>query len=188
MRWQLRTGIAVAVVSLALSACGGDDAEPAEPAEWAAVVCTAGEKFAQAIIESRDNVDPSSLELAERKERAAQLGEAEIAAAQQLAEELDAVEPPEGAREFHEALITQANDLATAIEAQVAAIEEATTAQQIAVANASAQFETQGSQTEVTAAAADIPDDLVDALVNQPECGQVPVPGQPEEALPTPAV
>jgi hypothetical protein len=178
----------MASVALMLGACG-EAAEPAEPAEWAAGMCSASERFAQAILESRDEVeDPSSLDLTERKERAARLGEAEIAAAQELADELDAIEPPEDAREFHEALITQANDLVRAIEEQVAAIEEATSAQQIAVANASAQFELQGSRTEVNAAAAGIPDDLVDVLANQPECGQVPVPGEPTPVVPTPAV
>src|SRR4051812_31386204 len=70
MQWQLRVGLVVAILSLGLAACGGN-AKPATPADWAAGLCTAEQKFTEAIAASRDNVDdPSSLELAARKDRA----------------------------------------------------------------------------------------------------------------------
>ncbi len=175
------------MMAFALGACGAE-AEPADPAEWAAGVCSAEQRFYLAIAESRDNQDPSGLELADRKERATRLGDIEIAAAKQLAEELDAIEPPEDAKKYHEALLTQANDVVKAVEGQLEAIEEATTAQQIAVANASAKFDLQGSTTELTAAAATVPDDIVEVLVSQAECGQAPIPGEPTAPVPTPAV
>ncbi len=74
MHWQLRGGLMVVILSLALSACGSDE-EPADPAEWAAGVCNAGQKFADTIANSRDNRDPSSLDLEERKTRAAPTGQ-----------------------------------------------------------------------------------------------------------------
>ena len=186
MRWRLRAGIVIVMLSLTFAACGDEAA--ADPTAWAEGVCTAGQKFAQTIEDSRDNRDPSSLDLAERKARAARLGKTEIEAAKQLADDLEAINPPEEARGYHDALIRQSKDLAKAVEAQVEAIEKATTAQQIAVANASARFELQGSNTELQAQAANVPDHLVEALLSQPECGPVPVPGQPEQPVPTPAV
>ena len=187
MHWQLRGGLMVVILSLALSACDSDK-ELADPAEWAAGFCNAGQRFADTIANSRDDRDPSSLDLEERKARAVRLGRIEIEAARQLTKDLDAIRPPDEAKGYHDALIRRSKDLAKAVEAQVEAIEEATTAQQIAVANASARFELQGSNAEVTAQAANVPDHLVEALVSQPACGQVPVPGVPEQPVPTPAV
>lgn len=186
MRWQRPAGVIVTMMAFALGACG-DEGEPGDPAEWAAGVCTAEQRFYLAIAESRDNRDPSGLELAERKERATRLGDIEITAAKQLAEELEAINPPEGAREYHEALLTQAEDVVKAVEGQLKAIEEATTAQQIAVANASAKFDLQGSNTELTAAAATVPDEIAEVLVTQAECGAAPIPGEPTRPAATPA-
>ena len=187
MQWQRRVGLVVAILTLGLAACS-EDASPAAPAEWAAGLCTAEQKFTEAIIASRDDVDdPSSLDLAARKDRVAKLGEAEIAASLQLQKDLEAIEPPADARDYHKALIAQAKDLAAAVKVQVEAIKKATTAQQIAVANASARFASQGGQTDVTAKAATVPQDLRDAIANQPECGVTPLPGTSPTPLATPS-
>jgi hypothetical protein len=181
MRWQLRVGLFVALASLALNACGSE-AEAVDGPTWASGVCAAGAKFAAAIVNSRDNEDPSSLELAERKERAAHLGQIESDAAHRFAEDLDAIEPPDAARDYHQAITQLARDIEKAVDHQVDAIQKATTPQQVAVANASAQFELQGSNAEVTAAGAKLPNDLVQALSAQDDCGRVPVPGVPTPA------
>lgn len=186
MQWRLRAALGIAIVSSALMACGGDE-EPADPSTWAAGMCTAEQKFLTAIIDSRDNRDPSTLELQERKERAARLGKIEAEAARQLAKDLEAITPPKGAEAYHDALVQQAKDTAKAVETQVKAIEKATTAQQIAVANAEAQFDSRGASAEVRAKAVSLTDDLVDVLATQEECGRAPIPGQPEEAEPTPS-
>lgn len=186
MQWRLRVVIAVSILSMALAACGGED-EPADPATWAAGMCTAQQKFVTAIIESRDNRDPSTLELQERKERAARLGKIEADAARQLARDLKAITPPKEANAYHDALIQQAEDTAKAVDTQVKAIDKATTAQQIAVANAEAQFETRGAGQEVRAKAVSLTDDLIEVLLNQEECGRAPIPGEPEQPEPTPS-
>jgi hypothetical protein len=188
MRRQLRVGLVIAVLSLAWASCGGGNAQPADPAAWAAAVCGAEQQFADAIVNSRDNQDPGSLELAERKDRAVRLGEIERDAAQQLAADLGKVDPPDDAKEFHRALIQNADDLDAAIKTQVEAIGKATTAQQIAVANASAEFEVQASNNDVTAKAAALPDDLVQALGEQQSCGRVPIPGGPAVPTSTPSI
>jgi hypothetical protein len=193
MRWPMRATMILAVSSLVVAACGSDEEEPADPATWAAGVCAAGQEFAQAIADSRDPRDPSSLDLDARKQRAARLGEAEVAASEQLAEDLRAIEPPEEAKEYHDALIAQAEEFIDAIQEQVDAIEDATTAQQIAVANAEVQFRLDGSAQQVTAAAAGVPEDLVQELMDQPQCGEVPVPvpggpdTSPTPGMPTPS-
>ncbi len=187
MRGVLHAGIVIVLLSFALSACGSEKAQ-ASPDDWAAGVCSAEQKFAEAIANSRDNADPSSLELAARKERAARVGNIEIEAAKQLEKDLDAIEPPKDAKQFHEAIINNARELAKTIETQLDAIDKATTAQQIAVANASAEFDRQGSNTEVTAKAATLTDELIQALTTQPQCGEVPVPGETPAPAPTPGV
>ncbi|MEZ4554347.1 MAG: hypothetical protein AB7L91_00235 [Dehalococcoidia bacterium] len=186
MQWRLRSVLIASIVAMAIVACGGED-EPGDPAAWATGMCTAQQTFLTAIIESRDDLDPTALELGERKERAARLGDIEAAAARQLADDLEGLNPPEGAEEYHKALVQQAKDTAKAVETQVAAIEKATTAQQIAVANAEAQFETRGAAQEVQASAVSLSDDLVDVLLSQEACGRAPIPGEPEQPEPTPA-
>ncbi len=186
MQWRLRAALGITIMSAALVACGGDE-EPADPSTWAAGMCTAQQTFATAIIESRDNRDPSTLELQERKERAARLGKIEAEAARQLAKDLEAITPPKGAEAYHDALIQQAKDTAKAVDTQVKAIEKATTAQQIAVANAEAQFDARGARADVQAKAVSLTDDLIEVLTTQEECGRAPIPGQPEESEPTPS-
>jgi len=186
MQWRSRAAFAISVISLALAACGSGE-EPDDPATWAAGVCTAEQNFLTAIIDSRDDRDPTTLELAERKERAARLGKIEADAARQLTKDLEALNPPPDAEAYHEALVQQAKDTAKAVETQVKAIEKATTAQQIAVANAEAQFETRGASAEVRAKAVSLTDALIEALTTQEACGRAPIPGEPEAPEPTPA-
>ncbi|MFN8584432.1 MAG: hypothetical protein U0446_03775 [Dehalococcoidia bacterium] len=187
MQWRLGVALTILVISVAMGACGGGDDKPADPATWAAGMCTAEQKFVTAIIESRDNRDPTTLDLQERKERAARLGKIEADAARQLAKDLKAITPPKDAKAYHDALIQQAEDTAKAVDTQVQAINKATTAQQIAVANAEAQFESRGAAQEVRAKGVSLTDDLVEVLLNQEECGRAPIPGEPDQAEPTPS-
>lgn len=178
MHSWLRVGLVLAIVSLGLTACS-EDAEAVSVPEWASGVCSAQSKFTTAIGDSRDSVeDPSSLELAARKERAARLGEAEIAAVKQMRADYEAITPPAEVREYHKALIADAKEFAEELEVQVKAIEKATTAQQIAVANASIRFAREGSQTELRAKAADVSQDIIDVFADQEACGGGTLPGE----------
>ena len=189
----IRGALLAAIVALLLAsaaACGdGDDAEAVDLPTWASRVCEAGQRFADAIEASRDDRNPQSLPLEERKERAVRLGRAEIDAAKALGKDLRALEPPEEAREFHRAMIRNADELAAAVEEQIDAIAKATAAQQIGVANASVRFRLDGSDRELEAAANLMPDSVVAALANEQACGQVPVPGEtPTPVRPTPSI
>lgn len=197
MRRLAALGATLAVLLLLLAAACGDDDDGdsggasgsgggGDPAKWAEQMCSAEAAFAKTIAESRDNRDPSSLDLSERKTRAVRLGRVEIDAAKQLVKELRRIKPPNDAKKFHDALIAQANETAEAIEEQVKAIEKANAPQQIAIANAETQFRLQGSTQEVVAASADLPDEIIEAIVDQEQCGVPGVPGGPD-SVPTPS-
>ncbi|MBM4415477.1 MAG: hypothetical protein FJ035_04330 [Chloroflexi bacterium] len=156
-----------------------DPPPPASVPDWAARVCGAQNAFVRAIVESRDERDPQSLELEARKQRAAALGRAEIAAAQALERELRAFTPPEAARAYHEALVAQAKETARFVQEQVDAIAKATAAQQIAVANAQARSQQRGAAQAATASAVELPEHVVQALASEPNCsgiGAAPTP------------
>ena len=183
----IRTGyLALTALALVLAACGSA-AKALDVPTWAARTCEAEQRFTETIAASRDSLDPQALELDERKQRAERLGRTEIDAAKRLGEELRAIKPPEEARKYHEALVAHTDELVEAVEEQVDAIKNATAAQQIGVANASARFRLDGSQRELTARASELPDAVVQALTDAPACGAVPIPGETPPAVPTPS-
>jgi hypothetical protein len=149
---------------------------------WAATICAAGETYVGTIATGADQVDPATLELAARKERAARLGRLQVESARALVTALRTVVPPEPALAYHNALIASAEQYIKAIEEQSAAIAKAASAQQIAVANAQARFELQANDREVAAIAANLSPQVSTALEKQPGCG--PQPGAPGIAPP----
>jgi hypothetical protein len=144
---------------------------------WAATICAAGEKYVTSITSGADQIDPSTLELAARKDRAARLGKLQVDSARGLADSLKSVIPPEPALAYHNALIASAEDYIGAIDEQSAAIAKAAGEQQIAVANAQARFRLQANDQEVAALAVNLSSEVVTALEKQPGCGPQPVPG-----------
>lgn len=169
-------GIALVVV-VAFPPDGGRAARPVDLATWAATSCGATATFGETILRSRDNIEPSTLELVARKERAARLGTIEVEAATRMAEELHAISPPDAVAVYHRALTASAEEYAATAREQIGIIAKAANAQQIAVANASARFRLSGADQNVTAAAAGLA-----PLRAEPSCGQRP------GAQPTPGV
>lgn len=149
---------------------------------WAATVCAAGEVYVRSIAAGADQVDPATLELAARKDRAARLGKVQVDSARTLLTALRTVVPPEPALAYHNALIASAEDYIDAIEEQSKAIAAAAGAQQIAVANAQARFRLEANDREVGAIAVNLDPQVVAALEAQPGCG--PQPGAPGIAPP----
>jgi hypothetical protein len=144
--------------------------KPLDLPGWASATCGATEAFENAMRSTRDNIDPQTLDLAARKERAQKVGKGEIEAARNLAKALREVNAPDAVEKYHRALTANADEYAAAVTEQVAAIAKAANAQQIAVANASARFRLQSSDQEVNAAAAELPRAALDALRAEPKC------------------
>jgi hypothetical protein len=149
---------------------------------WAATVCTAGEAYVRSITAGADQIDPASLELTARKDRAAKLGKVQVDSARALVTALRTVSPPEPALAYHRALIASAEDYIDAIDEQSKAIAAAAGAQQIAVANAQARFRLEANDREVAAIAVNLDPQVTAALERQPGCG--PQPGAPGIAPP----
>lgn len=181
MQWLLRTiagalmvaGIALVVV-VAFPPGGGRSTRPLDLPAWAAASCGATAAFGETILKSRDNIEPSTLELAARKERAARLGKIEGEASTRLAKDLREITPPDAAAGYHRALIMSAEEYAATASEQLGIIAKAANAPQIAVANVSARFRLSGADQNVTAAASNLPPAALAALRAEPRCGMRP--------------
>jgi len=172
---------AAVVLAMQLRNRGG---ETVDVNTWAQRLCTAEAKYAEALTPLFDNVDPNSLDLEARKQRADRIGKVQIQAATDVATALKAVTPPEAARTFHQARIHDAEEEASTTREQLDAIAKATTAQQIVLANAQVRFRRDSSAQDLAAAAQALPPDVATAIDAAPAC-QRATPGAP--AFPTPA-
>jgi hypothetical protein len=72
---------------------------------WAATICAAGETYVESITTAVSPVDPTTMELTERKANAAKLGKIQVDSARALVTTLRTVVPPEPALAYHRALI-----------------------------------------------------------------------------------
>lgn len=182
MLWAAIGGTAVLIVAVIIGGVWfvrerGSAGKRVDLDTWAATICDAGAKYVGSITSGADQIDPTTLALAARKERAARLGKLQVESARELTKALRTVVPPEAALAYHNALITSAEDYIGAIDEQSAAIAKAVGEQQIAVANAQARFRLQANDQEVAALAVNLSPQVVTALEKQPGCGPQPVPG-----------
>lgn len=150
-----------------------------DAAGWAQRFCTAEAKYAETLTPAFDSLDPTTLDIEARKQRADRIGKAQIQAATEVAKALKAITPPEAARTFHEARTRDAEEEATSTREQLDAIAKATSAQQFVLANAQVRFRRDSSAQNLAAAAQALPPDVVAALDAEPACRQATPPGQP---------
>ena len=190
MQWRLRIIVgAISIAALAAIILGVwtmrqmRAPQPVDIPTWASTVCGATATFGETLVRVRDSVDPSTLDLAARKARAARIGKAELEASKRFAADLDAVRPPDAVTAYHAALLASANEYAKTTEEQLDVVAKAANAQQIAVANASARFRLSGADQNVAAAGNNLPPAALAALRDEPKCG----PSRPG-APPTPGV
>jgi hypothetical protein len=188
MRLSMRlvtAAVAAAVVVAAVLAgflvmrLRGPGGAPVDVATWAQRMCAAEGAYAAAIAKTNDNVDPTTLDLQVRKQRADRIGKAEIDAALHVAKALQAFTPPESVRAFHQALIHDAEEEAAATREQLDAIARATTPQQIVLANVQVRFRRDASAQNLGAAAEGLTPDVLQVIGSQPGCVGAPVPGAP---------
>ncbi len=150
-----------------------------DAAGWAQRFCSAEAQYAATLTPAFDTLDPNTLDIDARKQRADRIGKAQIAAATDVAKALKAITPPEAARTFHEARVRDAEEEAASTREQLDAIAKATNAQQFVLANAQVRFRRDSSAQNLAAAAQALPPDVVAALDAEPACRAVPGPGQP---------
>lgn len=189
MRWVIGGVAAVVVVAavvavvLVMRLNGGGPAiargKPLDVTTWAHQMCTAEAAYADSITKVFDGLDPASLDLEARKQRADRIGKVEIDAASQVAKTLKGITPPEAARTFHQALIQDADEEVAATKEQLDVIAKATNAQQIVLANAQVRFRREASSQNLTAAAQNLAPDVQTALTQEPLCQGSPVPLAP---------
>jgi hypothetical protein len=155
----------------------GGRAEAVDLPTWAHRVCTASTTYERTMLGVADNIDPTTLPLDERKERAERISNAQIEAAQAMAQELRALRPPESARPLHEAILRGKEEEVEATREQLEAVRRATDPQQIAVANANTRFRLQNAAMSADAAVQSAGEEVQVVLRDTPAC-------QPQAAFP----
>jgi hypothetical protein len=151
-----------------------------DAAGWAQRFCSAEAAYVQANLTLNDGVDPSTLAMDARKQRADRVGKAQITAAADLSKALKSVVPPEAARAFHDARIRDADEEVSSTREQLDAFSKATNAQQLVLANTQWRFRRDASAQTVAAAEQALPPDVVAALDAEAACRQLP-PVQPTQ-------
>lgn len=192
MRWVIAAVAAVIVVALVaavflvfritgasspISSIGRG--KPLDVTSWAHQMCQSEANYAASLAKVVDSIDPSTLDLAARKQRANKIGQVEIDAANQVAKDLRAITAPDAAATFHNALVRDADAEVAATKEQLDAIAKANTAQQIVLANAQVRFRRDASSQNLNAAVQGLAPDVQAALSAEPLCQGSPVPLAP---------
>jgi hypothetical protein len=125
-----------AVASPATAVPGPSAAELAQDiAQWAATMCAIQTVFTAAFAEIEDNVDPTTLDLEQRKVRYQRIGPAQSAIYTEVALALAQLRPPQGSRDYHAAVLLQVQQLAAALQRQAELVAAATTGDEINATN-----------------------------------------------------
>jgi hypothetical protein len=125
-----------AVAPRATEAPGRSAAELAqEIAKWAATMCAIQADFTATFAGFEDNVDPTTLDLEERKLRYQRIGPAQSALYTDVALSLAQLQPPAGTRDYHEAVLLQVQQLAAGLQRQSELVAVAATSEEINATN-----------------------------------------------------
>ena len=169
-------GVAALSLTLAaiVAACGGGGGgESVEEPEWAAQVCAIAERLADDVEAADDGVDPTTLTLDERKARADELQAPVIEAYEAAAADFAEISAPSGSRDFHEAIQTQAEEIADALRAAVAKVGEATAVEDIEAENAALNIVVENTDEDIADAADSLTDVARAALRGVNRCGWI---------------
>lgn len=198
-------GAALLLAVLALS-CGGDESEPetagaasgvrpastapaftATPgrsaaevsqqiAAWSAAMCRLQAEFDEGVAAFADGVDPTTLDLEERKLRYQRIGPMQSALYTELAGALGQLQPPPGGRDFHQAVLLQVQQIAAALQRQSELVATAATTEEIDATNEELQTIRLRTRAEVQFANQAMPGAIRAALA---ACGSSGGVGQP---------
>lgn len=169
-------GVAALSLTLAaiVAACGGGGGgESLEEPEWAAQVCAIAQRLADDVEAADDGVDARTLTLEERKARADEIqtpvAEAYEAAAADFAE----ISAPPDSHDFHEAIQTQAEEIADALRAAIAKVGQAAAVEDIEAENAALNIVVESTDEDIADAADSLTDEARTALRGVNRCGRI---------------
>ena len=171
---------ALAALLALLAACATQAAPTPTPtasvdglARWAAETCAIIEQFTVAIDAVRDDVDPDTLSLEERKARADRISTSSLTAIDAALERWVDVAPASGTETYQRALVGQLEAVRVALAEQAQAVAAATSAQDIETANASVSVVFSQTQARVDQAIEGLPGAAVTALTGVTRYGNL---------------
>ena len=143
---------------------------------WAATMCAIQASFTEAFAEIEDGVDPTTLDLEARKLRYQRIGPVQSAIYTEVALALAQLQPPDGTRDYHEAVLLQVQQLAAGLQRQSELVAVAATSEGIDATNAELNQLRLRTRAEVNFANQAMPGSARTALA---ACGGASSLGQP---------
>lgn len=169
-------GVAALSLTLAaiVAACGGGGgAWSREEPEWAAQVCAIAQRLADDVEAADDGVDPTTLTLEERKARADEVQGLDADAYEAAAADFAEISAPSDSRDLHEAIQTQAEEMADALRVAIVKIGEATAVEDIEAENAALDIVVESNYEDIVDAANSLTDEARAALLGVNRCGWI---------------
>ena len=175
---RLFTFMAAVSAVFALACDGGDSPEPTPKRDlslraWADAVCSVAEDLEAAVESVRDDLDPSTLSLDDRKARAARIDAALIPALDDARSRWQAIAGPPDTAEYQRALGTQARQLADELRSAGASVAAATDGSAFEAANDSFEATLTRTQQATDIAARLLPVEALTALRSVVQCGSL---------------
>ena len=102
---------------------------------WAQAMCSLHSEFAARAAALADGIDPTTLDLEQRKARYQRIGPRQVGLYADVARALSQLDPPAGASFFHQALLLQVRGLSAALERQGGLVDAASTTAEIDATN-----------------------------------------------------
>lgn len=163
---------AVPLLLLAAACGGGSDDTPPELslAQWAAQTCSALQTFADDAAAAGDGVDPTTLTVEARVERADRLSAAGRSAALAAERALDDLRPPSAARAYHASVTARFTALVDVFD-RLDAGDAATSHDDIEARNAELGIVAVRSARAIEDTWTDLPEDARSAMLSITKCG-----------------
>ncbi len=102
---------------------------------WAQAMCSLQSEFEARAAALADGIDPTTLDLEQRKARYRRIGPRQVGLYADVARALSQLDPPAGASFFHQAVLLQVRGLSAALERQGGLVDAASTTAEIDATN-----------------------------------------------------
>ncbi len=118
------------------AASGGLAAASAQEIDvWAQAMCSLQSEFEARAAALADGIDPTTLDLEQRKARYRRIGPRQVGLYADVARALSQLDPPAGASFLHQAVLLQVRGLSAALERQAGLVDAASTTAEIDATN-----------------------------------------------------